>query len=192
MITEGTGMRAPAPVKIRLSAGDMTMLRAAAEELESRKYGKRTDTWGKGLVASPMFVGLCGEHACCVFLNRKLSTNVQVDTVLRRYGDGGADIVLMGLRIQVKTRSSGKRNLIRRVDDTKRLRGLSVHAFVFAQLLEAQRLVHLLGWCHATDARKNGRLSKSARGEWWNIEVEEKYLLPMNDLVTELSSGGYS
>lgn len=192
MITEGTGMRPPAPVKIRLSAGDMTMLRAAAGELESAKYGKRTDAWGKGLVSNPMFVGLCGEHACCVFLNRKLGTNVQIDTMLRRYGDGGADIVLMGVRIQVKTRASGKRNLIRRVDDRKRLRGLAVHAFVFAQLLESARTVHLLGWCHATDARKNGRLSKSARGDWWNIEVEEKYLLPMNDLATELSTRGYS
>jgi len=192
MMTEGTGVRSPSPVKIQLSTGDMSMLREAAARLESARYGKRQDTWGKGLVSSPMFVGLCGEHACCVFLNRKLATNVQVDTVLRSHGDGGADIVLMGLRIQVKTRSVGKRNLIRRIDGEKRVRGLSVHAFVFAQLFESTRLVHLLGWCHAADTRKNGRLSKSARGDWWNIELEGKHLLPMNDLATEISTRGYS
>lgn len=187
MLTEGKGLRPPAPVKIRLTPSEVSFLQNEAGRRDSfRRYRDRKDAWGRGYTDGPTFVGLVGEHAVCAFLSRRLGVYLKVDTALRRKGDGGADVFVFGLRLQVKTKKTGTKNLIRRLDHEKQLRGLFAHAFVFARWLENQRLVQLLGWIRARDVTEVGKFCKSTRDEHWNLDIEDHHLLPMNDLVDEL------
>lgn len=188
MRTEGTGLRPPAPVPIKFSRSDFAFLREQAIRRRNfRGYAKRADAWGRGFISDPVFVGMCGEQACCAYLNRRLGTDLKVDTVLRYKGDGGVDIMVFGMRLQVKTRAIGSRNLVRRVTEEKKVVPIPVHAFVFAQLLESEGKVNLLGWLPATEATEHGRQVKSGKANFWNLEVDAKFLEPMKDLAEHLN-----
>lgn len=186
MLREGEGFTAPAPVSISLSAGEMEYLRSVATRREQyRAYSQRSDKWGRGYIDSPIFVGLCGEHAVCTFLNRRLSCRLSVDTKLRGRGDGGVDVDVFGVTLQVKTRARGDRNLVRRVD-RKGIRGLNVIAYVFCQLLTERRTVLLLGWIKSDELRTYAKSERSPVDVHFNLSVDAKYLRPMNSLLDEI------
>lgn len=155
-----------------------------------RGYSRRRDAWGKGLVPgkSATFVGLMGEHAVAVYLSRR-GFPMFADVTLRPCGDGGADIHVVGLRLQVKTRRKGLggRNYVRRVD-RGRIVPFNCDAFVFAQWDETPtNPVLLLGWAWRKDVA-TGTFERSPIGaaQHWNLRIQDVDLQPMSRLVDEL------
>ena len=184
MQVEGAGLVRPAPVSLRFTSGMVERILAIAKERdEYRGYRKRSDSWGRGFVSNPTFVGLTGEYAVCRYLSARSVCNLQPDIELRKFGDGGCDIDAGGLVVQVKTRSSGTRNLIRRVDAKKRIRGLDCDAFVFASWDQKNMDVSLLGWIYSAQARLRGSHTRSSVATHWNLEVADDLLFPMKRLV---------
>lgn len=208
MIVEGKGHVVPAPVRITLSRGDVELIRReAARRDKFRGYSARRDKWGRGLVAgSPAFYGMCGEWSLCRYLNRRLGLGLVLDTVLRKGGDGGVDVVASGLRVQVKTLVTGVDLLIRRIDERKRVLGLASEAYVFAAMSHRAPDLHepptlpclvdapstptgvkvdLLGWIARSDARRVGTSEHSRKGDWWNLRIDRAHLQAMTRLCDE-------
>lgn len=191
MLREGTGLVAPAPVSIKLSRGDAAMLQRFAHERDNyRQYTQRRDRWGKGLIGGATFFGYCGEHALCVFLNRKLRTRLAVDTVPRRRGDGGLDVVVCGLGLQVKTSVTSALNLIRRFDAAAGIRPLKSDVYVFARWHGESLTVDLLGWAPRRDVLAFSVRQKSERAPHHNLVVPHDRLRPMAQLLDKLSPRG--
>lgn len=188
---EGIGGTIPTRSQVRLSRADIRFLRDAAQKrTRYRSYRHRADAWGRGFVPDPVLVGLGGEHALCVYLNR-CGYNLFADLALRPDGDGGKDVVVLGLVAQVKTRTTNYgETLVRRVDDLKRVRALECDFIVSAQWDGRASDVSLLGWLWSASARECGRLKKSPRynSTHWNLVVDDTALLPMSDLKAELAS----
>ena len=175
MLTEGVGKHMPVGVTIRLTHTEIKYFSAAAIKIEEfRGYSQRTDKWGKGYIESPLFSGLCGEQALCKFLNRRLHTNLVPNTKIELLGDGGRDIVIDELVVQVKTIVSGHKCLIRRISAKRRLKPLICHIFVFAKL--TLPTVKLLGWITAIRATEVGSSEKSSRDEHWNLCIPKDEL----------------
>lgn len=187
MMKEGEGRVPPAPVEIRLTAGDVEYLRVQAERRNQfRGYAASGEPWKMGFIKDPIFVGLCGEHALCVHLNRAAGCYVFVDTSLRLDGDGGCDVRTDGFVIQVKTRSSGEENLVRRVDAKKRLRSFECDFFVFASWHAQENAVRLLGWIRPLEAIEVSAHQRSRVADHFNLSIPPEFLEPMNRLVDEI------
>lgn len=186
MLVEGRGIVAPSPIRCAVSMREINQLRAiAARRNAYRGYQSRRDQWGRGLTKDPIVVGLIGEHAVLSFLNSRLGTRMSVDDRLLRVGDGGVDALVNGYSMQIKTRQRGRQNLIRTLDDRKRLIAFNVEAFVFAKFAEPSD-VFLLGWITADDARGVGDFKRSRVADHFNTVVEDKELEPMSRLIAEI------
>jgi hypothetical protein len=182
-------MKAPTPIFIRLSRTILRLLRdTAARRHQYRRYAARADAWGRGFIKDAILVGLVGEHGLCDLLTRR-HFPCCVDLKLYPNGDGGRDILVSGVRIQVKTRRRGlaKRSFVRRFDRGKII-PLQCDAYVFAQWEESQDTVQILGWVWATDASRRATVGRSplATATHWNLKIDDASLLPMSRLVDDL------
>lgn len=190
MLVEGMGTIAPAPVRIGLSRTELRILRDIAEQRNVyRGYARRADAWGRGFIKNPALVGLVGEHAVCKFLTCRGFQRF-ADTALRPTGDGGRDIEVMGLVLQVKTRRNGigRRSLVKR-GDRGRIVPLSCDVFVFVQWAEeSPDEAQLLGWLWAKDASRTASFERSPIPDatHWNLKIPDVLLLPMSRLGDEL------
>lgn len=189
MLIEGRGVVAPNPVQIELSATDVKWLAAAADKrARFRDYRSRRDSWGPGIIANPIFVGLTGEHGLCVFLNKHAGCHAAIDAALRPNGDGGCDVAALGLSFQVKTRLRGTSNLIRRVTESKRIAAVDPNAvYVFARWLPRESVVYLLGWIWGRDAVAVAIQERSAVARHWNLRLGDDRLESMWRLCDELA-----
>ena len=190
MLVEGVGLKAPAPVKVSMMPEEYDVLRdAAAQRAAYRGYARRQDAWGRGFIRDPILVGLVGEYANCKFLSRR-GFPCEVDLTLRPYGDGGRDIVVAGLRLEVKTRRKGlgQRSFVKRFD-RGRILPIRCDAFVFAEWND-EPPIHcplLLGWIWAPAARRECfERSPIAKASHWNLKVRDVALLPMSRFIDEL------
>ena len=194
MLVEGRGRVAPKPERVKITRGELAYFQKTARiRAGFRRYGARGDEWGRGLAKPgdpvfPILAGLLGEFAVCAFLNSRLGTKIQPDTSLLVKGDGGRDLIVCGICIQVKTRVTAKTNLVRRIDGSKRLRGLDSGIFVFCQWRSGNLHVDLLGWLDAQFIRHSAEM-KRGRGDWWNLCLRDENLEPMARLIARLSSG---
>src|SRR5690606_29126551 len=111
---------------------------------------------------------------------------LRVNFDLTATGDEGRDFDVFGVRIQVKTKWRGRKNLVRRVNDRRRLMALGSEVFVFARWVAMDNTVELLGWIDSKELRNHGKNTKSTRAEHWNTEIDEKHLHPMSQLVDRL------
>lgn len=168
------------------------MLRdAAAQRAAFRGYALRSDAWGRGFIRDPILVGLVGEHATCQLLTRR-GFRCGVDLALRPNGDGGRDIEVGGLVLQVKTRRKGigQRSLVKR-GDRGRILPFQCHVFVFAEWNDEPPLYGplLLGWIWAPDARREAfERSPIATASHWNLKIRDAALLPITRLIDELQA----
>jgi hypothetical protein len=189
MLVEGVGpLVAPRPVREIISPGDYSYaVDAARSRNQFRRYDERRDQWGRGIVSDPILVGMLGEIGVCSFLNRRCGCRLCIDTELRARGDGGVDLSIAGMGIDVKTRNPrSKTNLYRRVDSRGDMRALKSQFYVFCQRVE-DRVVHLLGWISADGLIERARFARSPVGDWFNLEVTDSHLEPMVRLVAEIS-----
>lgn len=185
MLREGVGMTAPAPIPIRLGQGEIRWLSEVARKRDAfRGYAHRSDAWGRGFIRNPGFVGLCGEHALCRYLNPRCGLELSVDTTLRTKGDRGCDLKIAGMVIQVKTRAVGQFNLVRRVTGSKRLLPLSCDVFVFACL--NLPVIRLTGWITSSAAPLVALHIPSSVADHFNLRIYDTDLAPMSRLVEEI------
>ena len=189
MLVEGKGIIAPAPVRITISTSVLARLRDVAEDRDRRRgYAARRDAWGRGFVKNPTLVGLVGEAAICEYVSTR-GFRQSVDYHWRPFGDGGRDLVVEHLIIQVKTRRKNVSgcSLIRR-GQRGRIVPLACDLFVFVQWSEdAPEGAYLLGWQWAMFILRHAGFARSplATADHWNLNVPDPFLQPMNRLIDE-------
>lgn len=200
---EGRGHLAPAPLEVTLSRSEMLTIYGIALELD--RYASRSDTWGKGLrngvtiegigaltsTQRAIFAGKIGEYAVRELARRRKSISRRVppiDTSVRVAGDGGVDLQILGLSLQVKTRQrAGVGNLVKREAECGRTIPLMGDAHCFCEWVPPAFAVRVLGW--AWNANLEGLPTVPAIvGSHRNIEVPGRTLLPMFRLWAELES----
>ncbi len=186
MQVEGTGLIAPTPVLIKLTAADSAYLQSAADERRTfRRYGSRGDRWGQGLIARPEFYGMLGEHGLCTYLSSRTQKRVSIDLTPRARGDGGIDVSIAGIAIENKTRVRGHKYLVRRIDGRGRLLPISADVVTFAKAID-DRSVELLGWLPRAEVRLLSVLEPSRVADHWNLSIPENRLKPMSQLVSRI------
>lgn len=193
---EGRGMVAPAPVPIHIGDESMRRLVAEAERRAAhRSYGRRGDSWGRGLLpagggmsqaAVPILMGFVGEQAFADYVDQQAGTRIGgPDTSLTDFGDGGRDFEIYGVAYQLKTRKRlDGRNLVRRVSDKGRLKRMMDGRYVFAQW--DGQACQLLGWCNHSEVR-DCKVEKAGHGHW-NLVVPAELLKPMCRLIDAIKS----
>jgi hypothetical protein len=174
--------------------------RAMQQSME-RDYRGRGDTWGRGLCddrpgmpreAVGPFVGLLGEAALVEWLNGQFGRRVvELDLEPRANGDGGCDVLAMGVPIQVKTRTGDYGvSLVRRYrgDGTAEQPRSRIHVFAQVERLHEHQPV-LLGWSWTDDVFRLP-VVPARRGDHMNSEVGDHLLSDMLLLPAELIMSG--
>jgi hypothetical protein len=181
------GRVAPSPALVTLTPSDVELVRMVAERRNRyRGYTYRPDAWGRGFVTNPALHGLLGELAACAFINKRLGTRLSIDSEDMRNGDGGVDIRVRGVSVDVKTRVTGHRCLVRRFDEHKRLMPLTADVYLFAQM-ESARRIWLLGWMSSADMVSLARFEKSSRADHWNLDISESDLEMPSHLIRHIA-----
>lgn len=172
---------------MRMSLPEIDYYRPIADAQESRnRYRTSSSRWKRGSINEPTLCGYMGEHAFAKYASHCLQIPVQVDTTTKRSGDGGFDFIIFGRRIQVKTRGHPKDCLLRRQDEHDKLLEITWHIFVSCTCSFDFRLVTLDGYIKAEDYTQLADFKKGRRGDWMNLELEDKHLYPMSRLITAL------
>lgn len=185
MLIEGKGKVPPSAEIVRLSASEYEFVRTVAVKRAAfRNYAGRRDQWGVGMVPNSILVGLLGEHGLCSFINKRTNLRTCINERLLANGDGGHDVDIDGLTLEMKVRVRGRHFLVRRVDDRKRIRQIKSEIVVFAQLKD-EREIHLMGWMTRSQVRSQRHI-RSPVGDWWNLEIDESELHHMEHLIEEI------
>lgn len=201
MIAEGKGIVAPAPLKILFSDHERRVLFQCAQHLD--RYDSNGG-WRGGYVgpievpnlgtlpstAAPIYVGKLGEWAVTELARRRFRSLVPpVDMTRKPLGDGGEDLLILGLGMQLKTRRKADRvSLVRVTDDRKRPVPLKGEVHVFCEWLGAgDMIVKALGWKWTREMVRYPQVP-ARRGEHLNIEIPDADLYPMSRLWAELES----
>jgi len=175
MQVEGKGCVSPSPVRITLDKRDTLSVRVFAKNIAARK----------GWSESSSLIGFLGEAAVGKYVNDKAG----IPRLWRAYdfeyiGDGGVDISVAEIKIQIKTQKYGKRCQIKRTAN-KKLVPLICDLFVFCKVItnlgQAEQKIDILGWIDA----KNLQIKGTARmldGDLFT-EIDTKYLEGPNRLV---------
>jgi len=196
MDAERKGRCAPAPWMMSLKGGDiLSLLFESRERAEKRKYNRRPDNWGRGMIrdlilpglgpieddVAPIFVGLVGEYALrCYLTSRGLPC--EVDFSLYQYGDAGKDFYILNTSIEVKTRRSrGDHNLVRAIDEYGNPLTFKANAIVFSWYDRLQSSVSIMGWMKKDDLLKHP-ISDARRGCHKNYSVSDDALDPLSRL----------
>lgn len=202
---EGRGIVPPKRVWIPMGREEFYSLKERAQQQAiERGYSSRRDSWGRGMVGRnrpsnaadlrdpeySIFLGLIGEWVTCKFINKRLKYDaVAMDLSARRTGDGGFDMVVNGLRIDVKTQQKPETpGLIRRVSEYGDEIKFAADAYVFVFFdRNRQEGAYILGWIWSKDVARFTPLP-AIRGGHLNIEVPNSLYLPVSRLILELRS----
>ncbi len=174
-----------------MSKTELRWLRGLAVQREGRRgyQGSYTD-WRRGIIKLPTLVGLVGEHALCLYLNKTLGLRLEVDVTDRPLGDGGVDLRPLGIPTQVKTRTRRLDVLLRRVTEDGRLLPLAWEICVSAtwEMRDGYEpeVVTLDGWSKVSQVLDVSEFKRGYRGDWWNLEMGDECLEPMSDMVENL------
>lgn len=167
------------------------------------RYGSRKDIWGKGMIGGKPCVplallhlskrvrgavaGKVGEYATWKSAQDKFPGYQfpEVDFTRRLRGDGGIDLVLAGVKCQIKTRVSVDTNLVRVYGDVRPGRrgpiALAGMAHVFCSWhRNDEGFARVLGWIRTDDMR--GFPIEDGVGDWKNMVIPDEALLPMDRL----------
>ena len=175
-----------------MTAGELKWLEDVAYKREQRRgYASSRDTWRHGIISNPTYVGCVGEHAAAKYLSQRLGVRIEIDTEDRPNGDGGVDIVVFGVRIQVKTRTRDVRPpmvLLKRADEQGKLIRMKWDYCAHAtwERDENPYAVNLDGYLSKKEAEDYGAYCKGRRGDWKNLEYDFRRLHPIAELVDVL------
>lgn len=148
-----------------------------------RGYSSRSDKWGRGFVTDPVACGLRGEAAFVLFINDHFGPVLDLDTALKRYGDGGIDFELFGKTFQVKGQTRLRDPfLVRRVSDRGNIVQLPADYVVFVTGCHETN-PSLLGWMKRQGLCERGIRKKSPVGDHHNLEIAHKHFEPMDRLI---------
>jgi len=177
---EGKGTVCPTLVKIDIPASCQKWLAEIAAKREARKgYAASQDKWRQGMKHNAVLNGLWGECGCVLELARN-GLICSWNPHLQWGGDGGADIKVKGIGIDVKTGVSW----IRRIDSKGNIIPLC-DIYVFASAIPDKNLVALKGWLFREKLWRVGEVRPQGHR---NIEVDGNEMEPMHRLVTHLRS----
>jgi hypothetical protein len=190
---------APPPVRVALMPCELDFIKDVAEKrARHRQYEKRKDRWAKSYIragrngldgsTTAIFTGTCGEFALCSIANDHFGRIVaRLDTRLRKRGDDGADVIIFGIRHQVKTRTCFRENnFITTVNDKGvKLDIFKSHITVFIEFNDNSRnVVDVLGWVHTRSLKRYPDIPPAApKGKHKMLEVPNGHLLPMYRLM---------
>lgn len=171
MNVEGKGYVMPAPEIVELDEDETKIIRIRSKQIaEERKYD-----------LDNTFVGWVGEGALAKYLREQLGISRLCDACSRPYGDGGVDMTIHGIDLQVKTHRQGGACTIARVKD-RRLKEFKFDIVVFCESQtdpsEVKQTCALLGYLFRKHLSKWG-IHERAKGEYWHIRIDPKYLSPM-------------
>ncbi len=194
----------PGRIPVSLTQLQVRLLRRAAERISRhRGYSCRSDAWGQGLIADPVFAGLLGEQALCNYLNarlRGLRRPLEVGVDLLPQGDFGTDLEVAGCSFQVKNRRGGDSLLVRRCaappradGELPRLCPLSAQYFVKVSCPAAPGSAEYTsatvdGWATQLDLRNRGVYLPARRGGHMNLELADEFLGCPAALVVRLEN----
>lgn len=184
MESEGQGKRAPSPLRVAITSGQVAMCVEFARECEQVRGYARSGGWRGGLLtARTLFgghrveshecstvIGKIGEVAMCILAGEK------VDTAIRRSGDGGKDLRLPCGSVQVKTSSSNSTEKL--VKDPPEM----CDWFVFVRWDGVCPVVFVDGYI-SRSFLFNREPQKSRRGSWMNRVVMCSELRPIRSLL---------
>jgi len=197
MLVEGKGEIAPKPIMFKVNAKTTRQLvHLARQQAIYRNYHGRLDQWGRGLIKSgeqilsetlpkaslPIFMGKMSEEVVSASINQHLGFTVtHAHHGLLRHGDGGKDLTLCNVRIQVKCRRvKSKTNLIRRVTENGHLLQTNADVFVFCAWQNPSS-IFILGWVLQRDL-DNFSFGKSTVAGHWNFIIRDQGLRAHNSL----------
>lgn len=167
---------------------------AAAAEVVAPKYSTRRDRWGMGLTANPVESGFLGELTLVNFLCDYLGVRLQVNTARLPFGDGGVDIPIFGITIQVKNRRGGTDLLVRRSDGDAdgvlgRIRDIESDVFVKVSCPSISggdpHFGTIDGWVRAK-ALVHSQYQTARYGEHMNLVIPEGHLREPMELLEYL------
>lgn len=200
---EGLGKRKPSALEEVLTDSAMRILVAAANSrAKFRGYRSGETQWQRGLTggisimnvgtispeATPIAIGLFGEYACAVAIDKHCGTKTAVDLMLRINGDGGRDLVVGGVAIQVKTRKRDTgSHLVRAFNERGQRIQNSASMFAFCTWSVGHRIVSVDG-CLPRSLVEAMPVVEAVRGTHRNYEVNDCELLPMARLFAEIRS----
>lgn len=132
-----------------------------------------------------------GEEAFATYMTSRLSAygvRLEVDESDRPGGDDGIDFRIAGVPIQIKTRQKIGDLLIRRTDESGKLLCLPWDIAVVATWADrgdddASLIVKLDGWASRRMLTQKGSFLPARRGDHFNLELPDKNLLSMANLV---------
>jgi len=180
MIVEGKGHVAPSPKIIELDEDETKVIRIRSKLIAEEK----------GYNPNNAFVGWIGEGALAKYLREQLGVSRLCDACSHPYGDGGIDMTVYDVDLQVKTHRQGNSCVIARVKD-KKLREFKFDIVVFCEMqtdpLEPNQSCALLGYIFRKQISKWGAHER-AQGGYWHIRIDPKYLSPMARLPKYLKA----
>ena len=191
MLREGKGNIPPKPVEVPIYDNELAKLSTEAERrAKARGYAQRSDVWGNGLIRNPILVGLVGELAVTKYLASKLAIKLSVDMEDKPSGDGGNDVLVYGVSIQVKTRRQRGTVWIRRRSESGRIQVLKWILCVAATWNPddpaAVNIATLDGWKMRKDLPSQSSYTDARVGFHMNLELDDSLLEPMDSLVEYL------
>lgn len=201
MIVEGRGVVSPAPKRVALTNHDRRVLFDAARQLDH--YGEGSTGWRGGFVKpieipglgqltrpqAAIYIGKCGEFAVNELARRRFGALVPpLDLQRRSHGDGGDDLVILALSLQIKTRVTADVNLIKVENEWGKVFPLSGDVNVFCAFPDPHGLiVEVLGWKWTRELAAY-RHVPGRRGSHLNIEVPDADIVCMDRLWAEIDS----
>lgn len=181
MFAEGLGYVTPKAIPVLLNEEDTRGVRKYAESLSILK----------GYAFENCFVGLSGEAALGKHILKETGITRTVNYELyNNQGDGGIDMNIAGITLQIKTRRKGQANRVKRY--TTDFIPLESQFYVFCQIIREgfnYLQVNLLGWISEAELQEQGRLRKHNNDFF--IELDSIYLYPISRLMTRLDNENY-
>ncbi len=185
MLVEGKGFIAPPQVSVTVTRAELEELETVAKDRDARRgYASRADSWGRGIVSNPTLMGLVGEFCLSKHLEAKLGIKVGINLDDAPRGDGGFDLVVLGKKIQVKTRGRKGDILIRRLTEGNKIVPIEWDVAVSVTWDSADPYVcYLDGFINRPDFLEQSEYAKGRRGDWMNMGAKDEDLDSIKHMI---------
>jgi hypothetical protein len=167
----------PEPVLIRFDPKEVTDIKRVAASLSQKT----------GYPLYNCIVGWFGEAALAKHIQVRKFINYLLDGKLHPINsDGGVDIVVEGIKVQVKTHQNGGRCLVKRAKNGNLMTSVFVADVFFFCEIENDSAVSLLGFIDKSELLQFSTTTNIGRDSF--LLVDTKYLLPTCRLITRIDN----